>query len=110
MLRSSALALLALAIVPSVVLGAPQASTSSSGTCPPPTSCYNDEVMPACPSGKLCAQVMKPVVACKWTCGNTKLPSGCKQRCKPCKQAVCTTVCECEIECDINGPCKAAQT
>ncbi|KAJ2533199.1 hypothetical protein IWW43_002824 [Coemansia sp. RSA 1935] len=107
MLRSSVLALLALAIAPLVVLGAPQATTSGADTCPPSTSCYNDEVMPECPPDNLCAQVMSPVIACKWTCGNTKLPSGCKQRCKPCKQEICTEECQCEIVCDVNGPCKA---
>ncbi|KAI9469255.1 hypothetical protein LPJ78_002828 [Coemansia sp. RSA 989] len=94
------------------VLGAPQSRITrpAVGKCPSPADCYQDFVMPKCPEGELCAQVMKEVVACKWQCGDTIVPYGCKQRCKPCHAQVCTDICECEIECSADGPCTAAQT
>ncbi|KAJ2882608.1 hypothetical protein FB639_002348 [Coemansia asiatica] len=77
------------------------------GQCPPPSKCYTDYISPPCSPGKLCSMVMRPVVACAWGCGVDRFPSQCTQRCKPCKAEICTDVCECEIVCPIDGPCKA---
>ncbi|KAJ2307690.1 hypothetical protein IWW55_000829 [Coemansia sp. RSA 2706] len=86
-----------MAAVPSAVMAVPQADTASSaaGKCPRSSSCYIDIVKP-----------FIPVVACKWDCGK-RVPPGCKQRCKPCHAEVCPAICNCEIQCNIFGPCTA---
>ncbi|KAJ1852614.1 hypothetical protein H4R99_006665 [Coemansia sp. RSA 1722] len=110
--------LLVLSVIPYAVFGSPVdkvqdagkrvgQGVNRNGSCPPPSRCYIDYVSPPCSPGKLCSMVMQEVVACAWGCGVDRLPSQCTQRCKPCKAEVCTDVCECEIVCPADGPCKA---
>ncbi|KAJ2389337.1 hypothetical protein H4S02_002414 [Coemansia sp. RSA 2611] len=98
--------------MPYAAVGLPQGDSSNpaTGKCPPPTDCYKDIIMPNCPPGTMCTPIAKEVIACKWTCGNKSLPTGCEERCKPCRAEVCTAVCECEITCSVDGPCTAVET
>ncbi|KAJ2498796.1 hypothetical protein GGH96_004012 [Coemansia sp. RSA 1972] len=91
------------------VLAMPQSNETEAiaSKCPPSRDCYFDFVKPDCHNSELCTLNILPVIGCKWTCGNTKLPVGCKQRCKPCHAEVCPAICECEIQCSIFGPCAA---
>ncbi|KAJ1863454.1 hypothetical protein LPJ73_000514 [Coemansia sp. RSA 2703] len=116
---STVLAVFLAAVAPYVAVGSPvgppsldadaaAAATAGRGPkCPAPNKCYRDAVSPPCQAGKLCSMVMRPVVVCAWNCGVDRLPKECTQRCKPCKAEICTDICECEILCPVNGPCKA---
>ncbi|PIA18978.1 hypothetical protein COEREDRAFT_79499 [Coemansia reversa NRRL 1564] len=111
MLFKSAFSLLLLASMQLVVLGSPAETDTqnSDSKCPASNLCYRDEVKADCPEGAACISPVRPVIACAWECGNDNLPSTCKSRCKPCKAEVCTAQCECEIECDVRGPCKGGE-
>ncbi|KAJ2452638.1 hypothetical protein EV183_002789 [Coemansia sp. RSA 2336] len=108
MLRTTTFALLALAAVPSAVFGIPTNSTKIlSDRCPPEDDCYIDLVPSNCSPTESCTIKLVPSVACKWNCGDNNLPFGCQSRCKPCHSQVCPAICECEIQCNLFGPCSA---
>ncbi|KAJ2736949.1 hypothetical protein IW152_000460 [Coemansia sp. BCRC 34962] len=107
--RSALYVLFAAAITLLAVQGNQAPGKLVKSACPSADKCYNDTIEPVCTPGVACPMWRREVVACAWSCENKNLPSGCTQRCKPCKAEVCAAVCECEIVCEVSGPCKAGK-
>ncbi|KAJ2890950.1 hypothetical protein GGI21_006002, partial [Coemansia aciculifera] len=65
-----------------------------------PKPCYVDQIKSECKPGHPCYPVVTSYTVCPWKCGQ-KPAEKCFERCKPCKAAVCTAICECEVACPL---------